>query len=386
MPLTNVEIKNAKPRTVAYKMSDGGGLHLLIQPTGSKLWRLAYRFDGKQQLTSFGPFPEVSLIEAREKREEIKRALRSGTDPKTLVRRKQTTFLSCAEDYIAARTDVSAQTQTVYEWYMRSFLQGLAAQPISSITPADVAAIISDVHNSGRQETARRLKFFIGRVFKHAALAHKVSGDPTSLLKGVLPPRKKTNYAAITNRSKFGSLLAAIEEFDGWPTIKAALKIAALCFVRPGEIRSATWSDLDLKAAIWHIPAEKMKMKRPHDVPLSPQALAVFQELHRLTGSGQLVFPQIRNRNRPISENAMNVALRRLGYSKDEHTAHGFRSSASTILNELGLRHDVIERQLAHIDSNEVRRAYNRAEYWTERVELMRTWANVCEQLRDDIF
>jgi integrase len=391
MPLTNIAIKNAKPSEFAYSKSDGGGLHLRISPNGSKLWRLAYRFRGKQKLVSFGPYPSVSLLDARERREEAKRALREGKDPARIkaekelaaIRAEKNTFRVAAEEYIARRRDVSDQTISVYRWYIEDVLDTpFCERPIRDISPGEISDVLLRIDASGRQETARRIRWFIGRVFQHANMTGRVTGDPTSVLKGVLPPREKQSYAAITDPEKLGGLLAAIDEFDGWPTIRWALQIGALCFVRPGEIRHAVWNEVDFEEKIWRIPAERMKMKRPHDVPLSRQALGVFAEARKVSGHVKLIFPQIRSFHRPISENAMNAALRRLGFTKEEHTAHGFRSSASTILNEHGFRHDVIERQLAHIEANEIRRAYNRAQYWPERVVMMQAWADMLERFR----
>jgi integrase len=201
-------------------------------------------------------------------------------------------------------------------------------------------------------------------------------------MRGVLPRHEENHFAAITDPSRLGALMEAIDDYDGWPTIRLALEIAALTFQRPGEIRGAKWTEVDLARAVWHIPAERMKKNRPHDVPLSRQAVAAFREAYKISGGYALIFPQIRSFERPISENAMNVALRRMGYTKEEHTAHGFRASASTILNESGFRHDVIEAQLAHIEPNEVRRAYNRAKYWPERVEMMQSWADMLDKFR----
>ena len=391
MALTNTEIRNLKPAEKPYKISDGGGLHIQVQPNGSKLWRLSYRVRGQQKLISFGPYPAVSLIEAREKREEAKRTLRDGKDPVEVrlakeheaIKAKGNTFRIAAEEYIAHRSDVSNHTRSVYNWYVADILGNeFCDRPLDTISPGVVSTALLKVHHSGRQETARRVRFFIGRVFQYAKMRGRATGDPTQTLKGVLPPRVKKSYAAIIVPEKLGALVAVIEEYDGWPTLRWALQIAALCFVRPGEIRGATWKEIDLENSVWHIPGERMKMKRAHDVPLSRQAKAVFLEAKRLGAPSGLIFPQIRNLHRPISENAMNVTLRRMGYTKDEHTSHGFRSSASTILNGAGFRHDVIERQLAHLEPNEVRRVYNRQEYWSERVTMMQAWADMLDKFK----
>jgi integrase len=236
---------------------------------------------------------------------------------------------------------------------------------------------------SGRHETARRSRILIGEVFRYGNLTFKVDGDPTTMLRGVLPKRRRKHHPAITDPAKVGALLNVIDDCDGWPAIRAALQIAALCFPRPGELRHAKWQEIDLPGAIWRIPAERMKAKLPHDIPLSLQAIRIFERLYADFGRCEYVFPSIRAFNRPMSENTMNCTLRRLGYRKDEHCAHGFRTTASTLLNEARIfRHDIIETQLSHLEPNEVRASYNRAKYWPERVEMMQSWANLLDDFR----
>jgi integrase len=391
MSLTNVEIKAAKPSDKPRIISDGGGLHLKISPTGTKHWRLAYRFGGQQKLLSLGPYPDVSLFDARAKRQEVKGLLRDGKDPVEVSRAKtaealiakSNTFQTAAEEYIAYREDVTVSTRGKYEWYMRDVLPAdFRERALDDITAGLVSDVLLNVHRSGRRETARKVRFFISRVFQYAGIRGRTERNPVVATKGVLPTHQTRSHAAITDPAKLGALVAAVEEYDGWPTLRWALQIAALCFVRPGEVRGATWGEIDFKKAIWRIPGERMKMKQPHDVPLSKQALAVFNEARRLELGSNFIFPQINNPKRTISENAMNVTLRRMGYSKEEHTAHGFRSSASTILNGAKFRADVIERQLAHVEANAVRKAYNRQEYWEERVEMMQAWANMLDKFK----
>jgi integrase len=393
MTLTNVAIQNSKPRDKAFKVSDGGGLHLLVQPNGSKLWRIAFRVGGQQKLLSLGPFPSLTLAEAREQREKVKRVLRDGGDPAEIKREQKraaaqaqaNTFRLVAQDYLKRRREEGASPLTLEkgEWLIEKvFGSSFVDRPIHSLKPAEIAEVLLRIDASGRYETARRARTFIGSVFRHGNRTFRVEGDPSSLLRGVLPRHEEHHFAAITDKAQFGALLDSIDAYDGWPSIRLALKIAALSFQRPGEIRGAKWSEVDLPAAVWRIPAERMKKKRAHDVPLSRQVIETFTEAHKVSGHCELVFPQIRSFHRPISENSMNSALRRMGYTKEEHTAHGFRASAHTLLSEAGFRDKVIDKQLAHIEPNEVRRAYNRAEYWEERVQMMQAWADMLDRFR----
>jgi integrase len=394
MPLTVVEIKNAKSRKSAYKVSDGGGLHLLIQPSGSKLWRLAYRFRGRQKLVSFGPYPAVSLIEAREKREDAKRALRDGNDPAEIraerereaVSDEDNTFRAAAQEYMDFhRPEVSEKTAYTYDWYLNKVLRPeFVRRPIRKIKPREIADELLRINAVGMRDTAHKVRWFIGTVFRRANLTGRAEGDPSATLKGLLPERREENYAAITDPARFGSLLAAIDEYDGWPTIRGALQMLALTFVRPGEIRSARWRDFDFKEKVWRIPAELMKKDRPHDVPLSRQALSVLAGLRPVSGHSELVFPAIRSTHKKLSDNTLNAALRRIGYdTQTEHTAHGFRSSASTLLHEAKFPDKAVEFQLAHLEPSKVKRAYNRAEYWDERVPMMQAWADMCDKFKD---
>ena len=271
-------------------------------------------------------------------------------------------------------------TVTKTEWYLRKLAAPLQNRPITQITPAEILNLLQGIERSGRRDTANTLRGTIGAVFRLAIVTLRAEVDPTATLKGALLPVKVTSRAALTDENAFGRLLAIIDDCDSWPTITKAMQFAALTFQRPGEVRMAEWKEID--GEVWRIPETRAKMRRPHDVPLSKQALAVLDDIRPLTGYGRLIFPSIRSQERPLSENAMNAALRRMGITKDEHTAHGFRSSASTILNERGYRHDVIEAQLAHVEPNEVRRAYNRARYWSERVALMQDWADICDELK----
>jgi integrase len=278
--------------------------------------------------------------------------------------------------------NAAAQTISKTKWLLNDLASSLDKRPINEITSAEILHLLQKVEKSGRRETARRLRGVIGSVFRLAIVTLRASIDPTLALHGALEPPKVIGRAAITNERKFGHLLKAVDEYDGWPTIRAALQFLALTCVRPGEVRGGVRSEFDLKKAVWHIPAERMKMRVPHDVPLSKQALTVLEEVWPLSEYGALVFPSIRTIKRPLSENAMNAALRRMGYGKEEVTSHGFRVTASTILNARGYDADVIEAVLAHQDKNAIRRTYNRTTYWDQRVKLMQEWADLLDDLK----
>jgi integrase len=262
-------------------------------------------------------------------------------------------------------------------------LPALGARPIKDITAADVLAVLRNVESRGKHESAMRLRAMIGQVFRYAVATGRADSDPTGALKGAIATPIERHRAAIVEPKAFGALLRSIVAYQGFPETSAGLQLLALTFVRPGELRSAEWTEFDLDSALWSIPAGKMKMRRPHRIPLAPQALAILRDLHALTGHGRFLFPSVRSSARYMSENTINAALRRLGFKQDEMTAHGFRSAASSILNESGLwSADAIERQLAHVDADSVRRAYARADYWDERVRMMSWWADKCDELR----
>ena len=389
--LTYIAIDKAKPAEKPYKLSDGGGLHLLIQPAGSKLWRFRYRFAGKENMLTFGRWPEVSLAEARQKRDDARKLVANGTDPSkhrkteklVAATAARNTFRTVAEDYIA-KLEAEGRAETTLikrRWFLLDLAKPLADRPIADITPHEVLEVLQRIERTGRRETARRLRGTIGGVFRLAIATLRATHDPTYALKGALTQPVVQHRAAVTDERKLGALMLAIDDYDGWPTLRAALLFLALTMSRPGDVRFMKRSEVVFPKALWKIPAERMKMRRPHDVPLSMQALAVLREVWNVS-DGELVFPSIRSAQRPLSENAMNSALRRMGYAKDEATAHGFRSSASTILNERGYNADVIEAALAHQDEDTVRRAYNRATHLPERVKLMQDWADLLDSFR----
>lgn len=393
MALTDTAIKAAKPKVKPYKLSDGGGLHLLLTPSGSKLWRLQYRHGGKQKLLAFGAYPHVTLATARTKREEAKRLLAQGFDPSARARLEKlarheaatNTFATLADEYLAklARDGKAAATLEKNSWLLNFARPLLSSRPISEISAAEVLAVLRHVEKRGTYETARRLRSIIGSVFRYAIATARAQNDPTFALRGALSNRPATPRAAITDPKAFGALLRAIDGFDGRTIVRYALQLSALLFPRPGELRLASWSEFDFENAVWIVPAERMKMRRPHRVPLASQSLTTLAQLAELTGRSGLILPNIRSRNRPISENTVNAGLRALGYRKDQMTAHGFRATASTLLNESGRwSSDAIERQLSHAEVDDVRRAYARGEYWRERVRMMQWWADYLDGLK----
>lgn len=390
--LTQVAINAAKPKGKPYKLADGRGLFLLIETNGSKVWRFRYKLRGRENMLSLGVFPSVTLAQARAKRDEARQTLAGGLDPaqkrkeekRAAVISAANTFEALAGEYIGKIRDEGAAPSTVKKnsWLLLDLASPLAKRPIAEILPAEILDLCKRYEGLGRRETARRLRGTIGSVFRYAVVTLRASNDPTYALKGALLRPNVQHRAAITDEAKLGALMANIDEYDGWPTLRASLLLLALTMTRPGDVRHMRKSEIVFPKALWRIPAERMKMRRPHDVPLSRQALAVIQEMWDLTEGNGLLLPSIRSSVKPLSENAMNSALRRMGYDKTEVTAHGFRSSASTILNERGFNPDVIEAALAHQDEDDVRRAYNRARYLQERTKLMQDWADLLDEFR----
>jgi integrase len=392
MALTHFELQNAKPAAKPFKLADGGGLFLIVQPNGSKLWRLRYFHLGKERSLSIGAYPVVSLAEARECRERAKRQIASGADPsvqKKLARiaaaaASHNTFGLIATDYLERLEANGASPATLKKnrWFLEDLARPIANRPIGEITAAEVLDLLQRIEKSGRRETAHRMRGVIGSVFRLAIVTLRATSDPTQALHGALLRPNTKPRAAITDEREFGGLLRAIDGFDGWPTTRAALQFSALTFARPGEVRLAKRSEINFEKAVWRIPPERTKMRRPHDVPLSRQAISVLRDIWPVAEMSDLIFPSTRSFRRPLSDNAFNAALRTMGYGQEEMTAHGFRSTASTILNENGFNPDVIEAALGHQESNSIRRAYNRATYWRERVELMQKWADMLDHFR----
>jgi integrase len=393
MALTDTMLRGLKPGPKPQKLSDGGGLFLLVTPSGGRLWRLAYRFDGKQKQLAFGSYPEIGLKRAREKRDAAKALLAEGIDPAEQARRDRAvqqaasanTFSLLADEYLAKleREGRAPATLAKVTWLLSLARPALGERPIAEITPPEVLQVLKKIEATGRLETARKLQTYIGTVFRYAMATLRATSDPTVALKGALSTPVVKNRAAIIDPEELGAFLRAIEGYQGQPSTFYALQLLPYLFVRPGELRRAEWAEFDLDAAVWVIPAERTKMRRPHRHPLARQPLALLAALQRITGDGRPLFPSARSAQRPISENTLNAAMRRLGYGKDEVTAHGFRATASTLLNESGLWHpDAIERALAHVEQSSVRRAYARGEHWDERVRMMQWWADELDRLR----
>lgn len=393
MPLSAMVVSKAHGREKPYKLADSGGLYLLVTPQGGRYWRLNYRHSGRYKTMALGVFPDVSLADARRERDGARKLLAADEDP--IARRKRdeveatlssaATFRAVAEEWSVKVEKEGRATVTLakIKWLLDFAYPMIGERPIADISALELLAVLRSVEGRGRYESARRLRSVCGRVFRYAIATGRAQHDLSAALRDALITPKVTHRAAITDPVEVGALLRAIDGFAGHETTRAALRLAAHLFVRPGELRHAEWTELDAEAAVWTIPADKMKMRRPHRVPLSRQALAILADLREVTGSGQYLFPSFYTLRRPMSENTLNQALRRLGYTGSEMTSHGFRAMASTLLNETGKWHpDAIERQLAHVESNDVRRAYARGEHWEERVRMMQDWADQLDQMR----
>ncbi|OYX77560.1 MAG: integrase [Sphingomonadales bacterium 32-65-25] len=396
MALTDVAIKNAKSHEKPYKMGDAGGLFLLVQPSGGKLWRLKYRVDGREKKLAIGPYPEISLAEARRRRDDARTLIVTGKDPSREKQRDkvrsraqaESTFAALTKEYCAKRKRDgdkawAATTATRSEYLLSLLDSSIGRVAIAEIKPPDVLAAVRKIENKGKLESARRTLQLASAVFRYAVATGRLASDPTRDLRGALTAPTVKHYAAITDPKRVGEMLRAIDGYVGLGLTKLALQLAPHVFVRPSELRCAEWGEIDLDGALWTIPAAKMKMRKVHHVPLSRQAVAVLRDVKAVTGPAGFVFPGMRSRARPMSENTLNAALRRLGYTSEEMTSHGFRALASTLLNESGRWHpDAIERALAHSDKDKVRAAYHRGQHWKERVEMAQWWSDYLDQLR----
>jgi integrase len=392
MALSQFAIDRAKPKARPYMLSDGDGLHLLLRASGNKLWRLRYRFDGKANMISLGSFPEISLLDARKKRDEAKRLLSNGVNPSltrkmerlTAAAEARNTFGAVADEYVAnlEKQDMADQTVTKNRWLLTDLVRPIRSRPIAEIKPIEILDLLKRIEASGRRDTAHRLRGTIGAVFRYAVATLRAENDPTYALRGALLKVKVKHRAAITDEEEVGRFLAALDTYDGWPVIQAAFQFLVLTMSRPGDVRLMKRREVDFERCNWNIPAERMKMRRPHCVPLSRQALTVLDSVWPLNEEHELVFPSLRSHKKPLSENSFNSVLRNMGYTQNQATAHGFRATASTILNERGFDDDVIEAALAHQEENEVRRIYNRAQYLPERKKLMQDWADLLDTFK----
>lgn len=393
MALSDLAIRTAKPAEKPRKLADEKGMYLLIQASGTKLWRMDYRFDKKRKTLALGTYPDTGLALAREKRDAARKLLAQDIDPG--AQRKQdkherkvsqeNTFEAVARDWMKTKgkewTDgYAAKTRACLE---RHAFPSIGCKPIKEISAPELLTMLRAIEKRGTVDMAHRIQQHCGAVFRYAIATGLLSADPTPSLRGALSTVKAEHYAALTDPKDFADLLRSIDEYHGEVTTKVAMQMLACTFQRTKEVRFAEWSQIDFTAALWRIPAEVMKMREAHLVPLSTQMVAHLTELHALTGSDRLLFPSTTNRDRPISENTVTYGLARMGF-KGRMTGHGFRSVASTILNEQGYRHDVIERQLAHAERNQVRAAYNRAEYLPERKAMMQEWSDYLDQLKNN--
>jgi integrase len=394
MALSDAAIRAAKAQPKQFKLYDEGGLFLTVRPSGGKLWHLKYRYLGKEQLLSLGVFPDVGLKEARKRRDAARELIANGLNP-AFEKKKAAiaasigaanTFRAVADEFIAKREREGLKTITTdkAKWLLSQLEPALGNRPIAEIEAYEVLNVLKRVELSGRHETAARMLAISGRVFRFAVATTRAKRNVAADLQGALTAPKATHHAAIIDPKGVGELLRAIDGFEGQPTTLWALRLAPHVFVRPGELRMAEWKEIDLDAAVWRIPSTRMKMRREHVVPLSTQTVSILKEAQGLTGEGRFVFPSVRTPLRPMSENTLNAALRRLGYGNDEMTAHGFRSTASTLLNESGRwSSDAIERALAHGDSDSVRAAYHRGVHWDERVKMAQWWSDYLDRLRE---
>jgi integrase len=393
MALKDLEIRRLTSRPKPYKVADALGLFLLIQPSGAKLWRFKYRFHGREGKLTFGRYPDVSLAKARERRDEARQMLANGIDPAAAKREaeaiakisQETTFKQIAEEFIE-RMKVemrSEATLTKARWFVKLLDHDIAHRPISEITPYEMLRALRKVEARGHRETAIRLRSFASRVFRYAIVTLRATANPADVLRGSLATPNVRHHAAILDPAEVGALMRAIEEYPGQRETWIALRMSAHVFARPGEIRKAEWSEILFDAAVWRIPAEKMKMRQPHAVPLSTQVVAMLRQLRSFGNPGPYLFPSIRSAKAPMSDGTLNAALRRIGYDKDEMTSHGFRAMASTLLNESGLWHpDAVERSLAHQCNDRVRAAYHRGAHWDERVRMMQWWSDQLDLYR----
>lgn len=392
--LTYIQINAAKPRDKAWSLSDSQGLYLIIQPNGSKLWRFRYRFLDRQKTLHLGGWPQISLADARTRRDDAKKLVANGIDPALEKKRARiaakhaaaNTFEAVAQEWLVKceRDGLAPVTIEKISWLLDKAYPMIGNIPIAQITPHEALAVLRKIEATGAYESARRMRSVLSRVFRYGVATVRCDKDVAADLRGAIAVPKVKHFAAITRPSEVGTLLRAIDGYTGHKVTVMAMRLSPHVLLRPGELRQAEWTDIDFDEAVWFIPAERMKMRRPHRVPLSRQVIEMLKELHEHTHWWKYLFPCLGKPRKAMSENAVNQGLRKLGYTTDQMTAHGFRAMAATLLNEMGeWNPDAIERQLAHVDTNQVRRAYARGEYWDERVRMMQHWSDYLDRLRD---
>ena len=389
MALTDSKIRKLSAGAKDMKYPDGDGLYLLVTLKGSKLWRMRYRFQGKEKTLSFGKYPYVSLADARDRRALAKKQLATGQDPRVLEKQKKAegesasanTFSVIADELVAKlrREGKAESTLKKKTWFLSIAKNDFGDLPIKDVTPSIILQTLKRVEKAGTHEKANRLRATIGQVCRYAVQTARAENDPTYALRGALVSPRVQHMPAIVEKSKFEELIGSLWSYDGAASTTAALKLLAVLYPRPGELRLAKWSEFDFGNRSWTIPSEREKNRRDHVKPLSDLAINILNEQRAISGYGEFVFPSPSNPRKPLSENAVSQALYRMDY-KGAHTGHGFRASASSLLNECGQwNEDAIEAELGHMGSNHVRRAYHRARYWEERVQMANWWAGQIE-------
>lgn len=383
MLLSDRKVQTAKPGSKRYSMSDGDGLSLVVYPAGGKYWRFRFTIGDDRREMSFGTYPEVPLAEARSKRMAARSSVAAGDDPNQEIA-KPDTFGEVAREYMERQIagGLAAQTISKNERFLFTHASAIKDTPLADVKPADILAIIKGLEEADKVHTAHRVRAKISEVYRYAMTTLRAESDPTYALRGAVRSETRHHRAAITDPKLFGAMMNKIDAMSGWPSIRIGLQLLALSYPRPIELRYARWEHIDLARASWHLPASITKMRRDHDIALSTQAVGLFSELRALDLDDKLAFPQLNGSGKPISENAMNLALKRLGIDGQMHCPHGFRASASTFLNKQGFDERVIETSLAHLDGNQVRRTYNRYRYWDERVKLAQAYADYIDQLK----
>lgn len=387
--LTEVAVKRAKPTDKPYRLSDGGGMFLEVRPNGSKYWRMAYRFGGKQKLLALGVYPDVGLKDARDRRDEARKLLAAGVDPgeskkaAKIAKAGGDSFEAITREFMANKSSSwsASHHRHVRECFERDVFPWIGSTPIKELGPVEVLTMLRRITARGALETAARTRQFVGQAFRYAVATGRADRDPTGDLRGALPSPTKGHFSALTDPREVGEMLRALDRYSGTHVVRIALQLAPLVMVRPANLAQMEWSELDLDAGEWRIPAEKMKARAAHFVPLSKQAVALLREIYPLSGDGRYVFPSATNAEASMSRETLGASMRRLGLT-DRQTAHGLRTTASTILHEQGFNSDVIERQLAHAERNKVKAAYCRAEFLPERRKMMQAWADYLDRLK----